>query len=226
MALIINAKGTMSGKEGAIVYSHNRFGTYTRRLVIPTNPASVKQGIIRSALQALSNMWTNTLDANKRAAWDSYAAAVPVTNRLNQVIHLTGLNMYVRTGVPAIQIGFPSAYPVAPAVMNLGSLLTPTVDTFVAGPPSTIKVTPNVLDDWYLSANGSMLVYASRPQGKTVNFFKGPYRLCSPKVTGGTPTQVVTLPFPCVAGQRIFFQARGLCADGRLSAAVQFQFDT
>lgn len=227
MALIINAKGLMSGKEGPIVYSHNRFGAYTRRLVIPTNPNSPRQAAIRSALQNLSNVWFNVLTPEQREAWADYAANVPVTNRLGASIHLTGLNMFVRSNTQ-VQASAPSIrQDQAPAIFDLGVFTPPAVDTFVAGPPSTVNINFTATDDWVTAgANGRLGIYISKPNDPTVNFFKGPYQFWGYLNPVAHPSPyVLTLPWPVVAGQRLFFAFRGFCADGRLSVQTTFRLD-
>lgn len=223
MALFISNKGPISGREGGQVYAHNRFGQYIRRHVVPTNPNSPQQQAIRSSMQVLANYWQNSLDDTERESWADYAANVPMLNRMGSVIHLTAINMFVRSNTPRLIVGL-AIKKDAPAVYNLGSLSLPTVGAVVIGPPSTVSITPVVTDDWYLDADGRGWVYFSRPNDTTVNFFKGPYRRSLTNLVGLGGATVMTLPFPVVAGQRVFAQMRGMCKDGRLSAPVQFQF--
>lgn len=223
MALIINAKGTMSGKEGGIVYSHNRYGSYTRQRIIPTNPASSFQNAVRAAFEALANYWTNTLTPAERAAWDTYAANVTMTNRLSLAINITGMSMFVRNNTPRLLLGL-SVKAAAPTTFTLGAIHQPAVGAIVVGPPSTVSITPNVTDDWYLNAAGRGYVLFSRPQDPSINFCKGPFRRSVTPLVGLGGAVVMSLPFNVVAGQKIFAQMRGIGDDSKLSAAVSFQF--
>jgi hypothetical protein len=227
MALIISSKGPMSGKEGGIVYSHNRFGTYTRRLVIPTNPSSIFQAAIRSAFQNLANRWLNTLTPAQRADWETYAQQVTMYNRLGAAIKLTGMNHYIRSNTIVQSVNPALVQDDGPSIFDLGTFTAPTVSGFVAGPPSTVQVTYANTDTWYtLGTGGRIIIYASRPNDPSVNFCKGPFRRANMSSNGDPSPLTVTLPFNAVAGQRVWFQARAFCEDGRLSPALPFRLDT
>jgi hypothetical protein len=70
-----------------------------------------------------------------------------------------------------------------------------------------------------------MLIWASRPQNASINYFKGPYRYCGviEGVDAAPPPgpTVLDLPFPCVLDQRVFFFARVTRLDGRMSASFR-----
>lgn len=217
-----------SGSVGGLTYSHNSAGMYIRKRVVPVDPGSPEQVVVRGAFEFLANMWRNTLTAAQRAGWITYAANVAMKNKLGATIFLSGLAHFIRSNVEG-KVRSSSVVGDAPTVFNLGDFTTPTVANFVAGPPSTVDVAYNAGDTWYTSgvpANAKLRIYASRPQDPTIQFFKGPYRYCA-QVAGGVASPLsVTLPFAAVAGQRIFFAARALCSDGRLSDLRTFRLDT
>ena len=66
-----------------------------------------------------------------------------------------------------------------------------------------------------------MIVYSSRPQNQSINFFKGPYQLAGTvdgdDTTAPTSPQEITSPFPLTDGQHLFVQIRVHRIDGRLS---------
>ncbi len=70
-----------------------------------------------------------------------------------------------------------------------------------------------------------MLVYASRPQNPGKIFFKGPYRymdsIDGDSVTPPTSPATMSLPFPCVSGQNMFYRAQVIRGDGRLSLSFR-----
>jgi hypothetical protein len=70
-----------------------------------------------------------------------------------------------------------------------------------------------------------MFVFASRPQNPSINFFKGPYRIIA-TIPGADPTpptspQSISLAFPVVEGQKVFFRANVTRADGRLASSFR-----
>jgi hypothetical protein len=87
--------GQASGAVGATVFSHNRYGTYIRRRakpVISTSPYADNQ---KALFTAVSRMW-NDLSFLNQAAWKTWAANNPVTDRLGERQILAGNAAYVR----------------------------------------------------------------------------------------------------------------------------------
>lgn len=207
-----------SGSIGGVTYSHNKGGAYTRARATPTNPNSPQQMAVRGIVGQLSNLWGTLLTAAQREAWDVYALYVEVTDTLGQSINLTGLNMYVRSNVPRIQAGLPRVDD-GPTTYNLGDFSNPNFG--IDATADELDVTFTDTDEWTSEDDAAMLLYASRPQSQTVNYFKGPYRFAG-KIDGDgttppTSPQAIGLPFLAAAGQRIFVKASVTRADGRLS---------
>lgn len=207
----------LSGKVGSVVGSHNRFGSYLRTLVIPTNPSSGPQTLARNRMSSLTNLWNNTLTAAQRAAWDTYASNVPVTNRIGQQIYLTGLNWYVACnsirdqagpGVPRVDAG--------PTVFNLASYEI--IQTAISEATQLITTNFGVLDTW-LDDEGALMLWATRPQNGSVNYNAQPY-LYAGSIYGNTavpPTSPDTtaVPFPVVQGQAVWVKYNCTQDDGR-----------
>lgn len=209
--LLAQASGSLDGTT----FSHNRFGKYTRNRSIPTDPATTFQVDVRNALSTLASAWTG-LTEEQRAAWDVYAANVTVLNPLGDAVNLTGQMHYVRSNVPRlVNMGPTNRINAAPIEYSLPSILAPTI---VATEPDTLTVTAGVQDP-VLAALAPLLVYASRPQNPSVNFFKGPYRFAG-LVTGSAAANL-TLPFVAAADQKLFWLLRRATADGRLSTDVR-----
>lgn len=209
----------LSGSIGGITASHNAGGAYFRNRVIPTNPGSQFQTAVRSLVGQLTNLWLNTLTAGQRATWDLYAANVPLLDKLGEPINVSGLNMYVRSNTPRLQVGLPGV-DVGPAAFNLGDFTPATMVNATQGGQS-FDIGFNVGDDWVGEDNSSMLVYSSRPGNLSINYFKGPYRV-GPAIDGEVavpPTSPATIAgqFPFVLGQRLFVRVQVTRADGRLS---------
>ncbi|HBU29797.1 MAG TPA: hypothetical protein DEB56_09520 [Thiobacillus sp.] len=104
-------------------------------------------------------------------------------------------------------------------MFDLGSFTPPTIAAPNAA-ADTVDVSFNNADPWATAVGGHMLIYLSRPQNPSINFFKGPYRFAG-KVSGAvvppTSPATITLPFPCVVGQRVFVKISFVQVDGRLS---------
>lgn len=217
-----------SGSIAGIVYSRNAGGMYVRSRANPTNPNTPNQQAVRDAMRVLTDYWTNTMSAEEREDWNTYAFNTPTLNKLGEATHKTGQQMFLRGNIPRVQAGLTIAV-VAPVIFDLGSF-TPitaitadgTADDFTI--PFTITVGT---DDWAHEDGSAMLIYQSRPQNPTRNFGKGPYQLLTTILGDDTtpptsPANPLSL-FPFTAGQKIFFQIRVTRADGRLSGTQNLQ---
>lgn len=220
----------LSGAIGGHVFSHNAGGQYVRVRTVPTNPNSPEQQVVRNAVTQLSNQWNNTLTEPNRVNWEVYAENVTLTNRIGEQIHVSGMAMFVRSNVIRVQ-GGQATVSDGPGVFNLGSHSQPTLSNASA---ATQTVDFNfgasiVSDPWANQVGGFMFVFLSRPQNTTINYFRGPYRQ-SGGVTGDpvppVPPAVLAVPFPIIAGQKLFGRAVSVLADGRASTPSFFETTT
>lgn len=211
-----------SGSVAGATYSHNAAGQYIRARVIPVNPNTTYQQLVRSYLGTLSNHWLNTLTAAQREAWETYALNVALTDALGSQFNASGINHYCRSNVPRLQAGL-ARVDDAPTLFTLGEF-SPVTFTKVASDDS-IAVAFDNTDDWANEDGSAMLVFESRSYNPTINYFKGPYRY-NGKIEGDS----VTPPsspfanaglFPCEEGQRVFFRVSVTRADGRLSPSFR-----
>lgn len=212
-----------SGSVGGLTVSHNRGGLYFRARTIPTNPGTSFQTAVRNAVASLVNLWHDALDAAQRETWDTYAANVAFVNRLGDPTFLSGLNQYVRSNVPRLQTGLVRVDD-APATFNTGEFTAMTFST--SATVQLTAVTFTEADDWVNEDDAAAILYLSRPQNDTINFFKGPYRFAG-SVLGNlalpeTSPQTITTPFVVVEDQRLFGYIRVSRADGRLSVKQDF----
>lgn len=210
---------TLSGKLGGIVASHNRGGQYLRKLATPTNPGTPEQEFIRTTMADLSNRWANTLTQVQRDAWDNYALAVPLPGVNGGSNNVGGVGMFNRSNIPRLQAGLTRVND-APTVNDLGSFTAITVASATASNEHVAIAFDNT-DAWANEAGAAMLVYVSRPQNPSINFFKGPYQLAGTilgnAMTPPTSPGVVTSPFPFAVGQKIFVRVAVTRSDGRYS---------
>jgi hypothetical protein len=214
-ALVTQVSGSIGGMTG----SHNQGGMYMRARSIPTNPNTAQQQAVRNAMALLATAWQNSLTADQRAAWGVYAANVPLIDRLGEARTVTGIAMYCRSNVPLIQAGL-TVVDEGPVTYSL-----PTFSALSFGIDASddeVDVTFDTGDEWVSEDGAAMLIYASRPQAPSINYFKGPYRYAGaiPGDSGTPPTSPaeIALPFEAAAGQKVFLKAVLTRADGRLSS--------
>lgn len=205
-----------SGSVGGMTYSHNRGGMYTRGRTIPTNPSSSYQQAVRGALAALVNAWQNELSADQRAGWEAFAANVPVLNRLGDARNLTGLNWYVKSNVQRLAKG-KTRVDDGPTTFALANLTQPT-PTVVN--PDTGSLAFTNTDAWATAVGGHLFLQVSPPQSATINQYAGKYRtilVVNGAVSPPASPSAFTMPWPVVAGQRVFYRLIASEADGRPS---------
>lgn len=222
-----SALGTsFSGSVGGLTASHNRGGLYFRARRVPTNPASGQQQVVRNAVAVLTSRWGSTLTQVQRDAWQTYATNTPKVDRLGDSINLSGVNWYIACNTPRVQ-GSLAIVDAAPTTFGLATISPPEVDAF-DDTNNQVDVGFTNTDAWANETGGALLIYASRPQNPGIEFFKGPYRLAgviAGAVSPPTSPATLDLPFPIAVGQQVFFEARALRADGRVSSRVSFRGD-
>lgn len=222
MAIITFAGGVAqaSGSVGGTTFSRNRGGPYMRTRAIPVNPGTPQQSAVRALLAQLTSLWSTTLTAVQREAWDTYALNVPLPNPLGEPRNVGGLGMYIRSNVGRLQAAL-ARVDAAPTLFNLGDYTAPTIVS-VTSVGAAISVGFTVGDDWVGEDGSSMLLYTSRQQSASINFFKNPYRLAGQingeVMTPPTSPFALTGAFPVAVGNQTFVRAVVTRADGRLSA--------
>lgn len=86
--------GMASGSVGAVVFSHNRYGTYLRRRATPTKSYTEFALAAKAKMTSATQAW-QALTAAQQRVWNSYAAANPVAGSLGQAQALTGHAAFV-----------------------------------------------------------------------------------------------------------------------------------
>lgn len=211
------AGGAPSGSLGAIVFAHNRFGAYMRTRVIPTNPSSYDQQIVRNFMSVLSNRWYNVLTAAQRDGWETYASNVPKTNRIGQQIYLTGLNWYIACNTSRLRTVDLTYVDDAPTVFTMASF---TASLGAASEATqTISIIFDNTDDW-ADDDGALLIYGTRPQNSSIRYNAQPFRY-SARILGVTATpptspETVDYPFAFVEGQLLYVRLTCCDPDGTI----------
>ena len=221
MALVKYGGGIvqMSGSIAGSVFARNRFGNYVRPRTKPVNPHSARQEHARAIVSELAAVWHQALSSANRGQWENYAAAVAMKNRLGETIHLTGFNHFIRTNGARMTmgLGYQTGGPSIQSLPDKDSTLQCTEES-IANQEFTFACNPA---NW--AANGDpklyILVYQGRPQLKTRNQFATPWRFMDQINAEAGVQGVATLKgaFTFTAGQKVWFQARVLTVQGRLT---------
>jgi hypothetical protein len=188
MKLTPSIGGAYSGSFGGVTASHNKGGQYLRRRSVPTNPNTIRQQTVRSVMGGLVQTWSDDLTDPQREAWRVYAANTPVTDKLGQVMTLSGVNMFVRANslrriATALGLGDFPAVNDGPVVFNTGEGVV-SVTQFSAvftTPPGTLTLLATL--GGAAPDDGLAFVFVAPPQTPGTGFFKGPYQLAA---TGST----------------------------------------
>ena len=221
MAKVIYGSGinSISGRLDGVVYSRNRFGGYMRSYSAPVNPNSTRQQSIRNTFQQLAAIWSTTLTAAQRTAWNLYGASVPVLDRFGVSINLTGFQHYLRSNTLILQCGL-TRVDAGPTTFSLPE----TDDEFaVAASEATNEFTVTFDDTlpWCDLDGAAMAVFGGSPQLATRDFFGGPWRFADSidgdSVTAPTSTTTIASPFVLTEGQKVWTYARIIADDGRVS---------
>lgn len=212
----------VSGSIGGLTFAHNKGGPYIRNRATPTDPNSPQQQAVRGFVGNLAARWNGILTDVQRATWETYAANVTVLDPFGDPRLIPAISHFVRSNVPRMQSG-EAPLDVAPTIFNLGEFTNPAFNTIET--TEIVEVTFDTGDAWVGEDGSKMLVYASRPQNPGKLFFKGPYRYADSidgdATTPPTSPASISLPFPCVSGQNMFYRVAVMRADGRYSLSFR-----
>lgn len=98
--------GAASGSVGATTFSHNRYGTYTRRRAIPVKSNTVPATNAKARFTSRSQAWQLEADAT-RLAWREWANDHPITDTLGQQQILQPNAAYIRLNTRLEAVGLP-----------------------------------------------------------------------------------------------------------------------
>lgn len=216
--------GAASGKLGGIVASHNSGGDYFRTLGQPVNPATPAQVTVRNILANLAATWT-LLSDTFRDGWETYAANVPVPGRFGDPINLSGQQMYIRNNVAREQAGLVRVN--KPPTIFTNDTLSPVVIAPVEV-TDILNIEFNVADGWVNDDDAGLLVYGSRQQNPSVNFFKGGYQFAGviegdSALPPTSPNITIASLFELTAGNHWFGRVLSVRSDGRISVPQLLQ---
>lgn len=219
---ITEMRGSLAGN----VYSRNRYGAYARARTKPTNPNTARQQGIRNAIAALTVIWSTTLTAAQRAAWNLYGNSVAMKNKLGETIYLTGFNHFIRSNAN-LHESFSASIDDGPVIFELPAK-DPMFAITISEATQEITMAFNAALPWNTEAGARFWPFQGSPQNAQRNYFNGPWRKMAHIAgvdPGGEPSPVTKpVQFAVAEGQHIWCYARIQRADGRLSEP--FQADT
>jgi hypothetical protein len=210
-----------SGSLAGVTASHNRGGYYLRQRVIPTDPNTGPQQLVKGLMATLASRWATSLTQEQRDAWELYGANTPTLNALGESIHLTGQQWYNACNVPRMNAGL-ARVDDGPTTYGL-ALLTP--PTMVADDTPEVSISYTNTDLWATEVGGALLVQVARQVAPTIFFFKGPF-IYTARANGAVspPTSPLlitsTLPSALTLGNALFVRIRAVNADGRISTPI------
>lgn len=210
----------MSGSIAGVTHARNRFGNYIRPRTKPVNPNSSYQYAIRQYMKYYTERWHDTLSSTQRGAWATYAAAVPVKNRVGETVYLTGFNWYLAVNIVRAQAQN-SKCDNGPTTLTL---IESDPGFAVAGSAGTqlLTLTITLGLPWRDIAASIMCIYQGTPQVVTRNFFNGPWRLAGSIPGNAVAPHTMTAPFTLVQGQKVWVYGR--IATGPLDARISAPF--
>ena len=94
----------MRGSIGGNTFSRTRSGSVVRARSNPINPQSPAQVAQRLRMSAANTAWSG-MTAAQRVAWETYAANVPVTNAMGEVVYNTGQNWFIGSATARLEAG-------------------------------------------------------------------------------------------------------------------------
>jgi hypothetical protein len=201
----------LSGKIDGLIASHNRGGAYFKQHVIPVDPNTPRQQLMREALAAATGTW-QSFTPDDRTAWELFARTFRVRNRIGDERRLSSWNCFCAKYLLRYQVQQTFWEPLA---LNYYAPTSNARD-FKDYPPSAVvsdantglEMRWNSDDGWPENDDDFFVVYISPVQPRTVNFYKGPYFALGiiGKQGASTPVQPIELTFP--PGYTIGYQER------------------
>lgn len=215
MALIKSSLlSSIRGSIGGTTYATNRYGMYARNRTTIANPNTGNQIAARGALGNSAQAWRN-LTAEQQLGWINYAAATPVPNRLGDMIHMSGINAYVKqASFMLFNSGTPFADP--PATPGLATAITE-ADIDIDDTP---QLSVNNLNGPAANPEDTYGFWISGPVSPGVQFYKGPWTYLG-TAQGDDYTGPYPIPFAVTIGQKFFVRVRyvaGLAPDAGKTA--------
>jgi hypothetical protein len=212
----LRAIGTASGSAGLWTATRNHYGPFIRSRVTPFQPWTYPRWNAQRWLRTLSRAWAYFATPARLAGWQTYAAAVPLANRLGDRRHVTGYAHWFRINYVRRHTG-QAFINDAPAVHALGSTVPFDVAVSASATRSGIWLTWSAANPWPAEPGSLLYAYATDALSPTINSFKPPANLIGVQPGTAAPPIKWGLPYAAPAGKHVFVDIAAQNADGRLS---------
>ena len=212
---IVDARGSVAGNT----FSRNHYGAYVRARTTPINPKTDRQIAVRASVAFLSAMWSVTLTAVQRTAWNLYGSSVAMKDSLGATMYLTGYNHFIRSNTIRKMMAWPLVS-AGPTIFEIPAH-DPTFAVTATEAGQTITTAFDITMAWAVEDDGYIVFFQGKPQNAQRNYFGGPWRYFGGEIgiDPGGPVAPFVYPvqFAIAEGQRQWVYARILRADGRMS---------
>ncbi len=212
MAIFNPTLGSIRGRIGGNIFSHNKGGDYIRLGTAPTNPQSARQTAVRGIFGTLASQWTTLLSDAQRLAWNIYAVAHPVVNSLGQTVEITGLAWYIKANASLADAALVAV--TDPPILTGPDALTTFSIAVTAGTVVTVTFTDVLAADEAMQLWVSLPVTPGSSPNKSQTRLLGYSTLAEASPWAATSPHAFAIDTKCVA-----FAAR-LSAEGLMSAFV------
>lgn len=198
------------GKEGGSVWSRNTAGAYIRNFVVPINPKTVAQSLVRTLFATIMQAWRGLTEV-QRKTWNTVAATLTFPNVFGDNVAPTGFGLHAKLNRNLQEIGeaIITTPPTAGAVDGLTSL-TAVIDNAEIADDDKIKLTFAPV----IPADQKTILYATPALSAGVSFVDSEYRKIKIMDTAdlspfpvGAAYITVFGAIPAV-GQKAFFKMR------------------
>lgn len=163
--------GSLSGKLGASVASHNRGGSYFRRRTKPVVSTTSWAEGVKSAFATVSAAWAGLTD-DQREAFTLYGANHPVVDRIGQKVTLDGHGVFVQLNALQTDAGG-SILTLPPVEAPPDGLTSLSLDGAVVSSELNITFTPT-----QATTSAMIMVQAAITESAGRNYVKGRLKLC------------------------------------------------
>lgn len=196
----------MRNKLNGSVMSKNRYGSYVRNKVTPTNPATTAQVAARNRLATWSQGWRGLTQA-QRNGWITGAGSFPIIDIFGDSKILAGNALYTQLNVNLALIGA-SSIDDLPTPVAIPALTSITVTAAEGTPAVSIVFAPTPVP-----AGFKMLIEATPPMPPSRLFVKNQFRVIATVEAAGTSPYNALSAYAAkfgnpVAGQVIYVRAR------------------
>ena len=164
--------GQLAGTMGCTTATHSRYSSFFRNRIMPVNPKTPAQTLVRDLMTSLTQNWRG-LTAAQQQAWSQLAQTAPRKNIQGKQIILTGHAFYLHLNLFRNQVNL-ARLDVAPPLVETPPSFTSTAN-IVNGTGAAMTIDPVVIDG---SLNNFLTIWATPPLSPGVTYIgANDYRL-------------------------------------------------